>query len=1138
MPTLSAVIKWATNIDELRRELKAGTGDLVVLQSAAERTTRVLGGEGMIRAAHNAAVAIEKLGGTTALTAKEQERVHGQMGRVIEKMEALNRAAAAAGQPLQTIPEAFRRIHTETARLPDQLSRVDRVMGALKSTFAQFTAAALAASAIQKATAAVGEFVATGAKLPGMEASFNRLATSVGQDSQSMLASMQTATRGLVSNFDLMASANKAMLLGLPVSTKEMSELAKTATVLGKAMGQDATKSLDDLITALGRSSPLILDNLGLTVKVGEANEKYAAKLGKTVEQLTDAEKKTAFYQAAMEAARAKTTELGEQSRTLGEIAQSVWVSIGNEVSSTTATINQGVGAQISSLQNLIRTSLEYLNLRRRHDAAAAESTEQEAQWTEGLKVSRLELVATAFGLGSYVNSLEAHAQAAKLSADAQQAFNAALAAAKKAAPSLPTQPGIAPVGGSRELAQFEAIAAAVDAVTAAQKREIQALKEQGATTDFISAKLGIHTDVLEMLERRQQAATKATSAHEAAERKAAEEYKRSVAALDKYAKLLDTTDSLLTKASRSAIDAKGSQAALHNEFDRGVFILNRQIASLKDRAALLGIYTSQRTQTPQIFGGGSPTDLIGQMGASTLAWTQAFVTAGQTAGDGFLSSLRATILGKGGADFGQMVAGSILSAFQGGGNVAQSAGAAIGGHVFSGLAKSLTTKVGDTAAKVTGWLGGALNAALPILGSLLGSFGGKLVEKILSAFDRNKGRDVVVKWVTDTFGGFEGFQQKLAEVFDPATADKYWRALTQGVGRNNPEQARRVIAEIEAEMRKVAARTAEFNTKLQTSLQRIKELGGGVPDMLEPLLRQLREAGTLTEENLALLDELASGGTIDWRKLEEAANRYGISQDKLGQEFNEAKLHERWQQVIDDLDLFSRAGADVNGLLTDMADEISDLVQDSIKFGTEIPENMRPWIEKLIESGELVDENGEKITDIGKLKFGETLQTSLQKLIDEVRRLIDAIRGVPEAVDEIPSEVTVDVNLRYRQSGDLGDRLDPDRQDDLHFAARGGIVRRHGIQHLGAGGRVRAWGTDTVPAMLTPGEGVLSLHGMEMLGALNRGLDFSSSMAFAGDGAALNATVILDIDRREFARATVPVIPGEARRLGVRVRN
>lgn len=141
--------------------------------------------------------------------------------------------------------------------------------------------------------------------------SFNALSASIGQTGDVMLGSARAATQGLIGDMDLMAAANKAILLGLPVTSESLGTLAESAVVLGKAMGQDAKKSMDDLTTALGRSSPMILDNLGLSVKVGEANEEYAKSLGKSADKLTDAEKKQAFYNAAMKAAQEKVAALG-----------------------------------------------------------------------------------------------------------------------------------------------------------------------------------------------------------------------------------------------------------------------------------------------------------------------------------------------------------------------------------------------------------------------------------------------------------------------------------------------------------------------------------------------------------------------------------------------------------------------------------------------------------------------------------------------------------------------------------------------------------------------------------------------------------------------------------------------------------
>ena len=87
--------------------------------------------------------------------------------------------------------------------------------------------------------------------------------------------------------------------------------MAATAVTLGKAMGVDAGQALDDLVTGLGRGSVEILDNLGITVRANEAYERYAASLGVTAGELTDAGKKHAIFQVAMESAEKKAEELG-----------------------------------------------------------------------------------------------------------------------------------------------------------------------------------------------------------------------------------------------------------------------------------------------------------------------------------------------------------------------------------------------------------------------------------------------------------------------------------------------------------------------------------------------------------------------------------------------------------------------------------------------------------------------------------------------------------------------------------------------------------------------------------------------------------------------------------------------------------
>jgi hypothetical protein len=227
-----------------------------------------------------------------------------------------------------------------------------------------------------------------------------------------------------------------------------------------------------------------------------------------------------------------------------------------------------------------------------------------------------------------------------------------------------------------------------------------------------------------------------------------------------------------------------------------------------------------------------------------------------------------------------------------------------------------------------------------------------------------------------------------------------------------------------------------------------------------------LKQAKVLTADNIALLESLAGGGTVTWQMLDEAARRYGIDISTLGGTFQAQRLHDGWQQIIDDLDLFARGGADMDAVIAGMGPKISELVQQSIHFGTTIPENMRPWIQKLIDTGLLVDENGEKIKDLSGITFGETLQTTLQALVDTLKDLILTLGGIPTDVTAPRVHYPA---ATYDEDTDGGHTPAP--------YAYGGVVVPFGYRRpvYAARGFWAPQGTDTVPAMLTPGEIVLN---------------------------------------------------------------
>lgn len=131
---------------------------------------------------------------------------------------------------------------------------------------------------------------------------FKSMATSMGADAEKLYATLREKSAGLIDEKSLTESANRAMSLGIPV--EKLGDLMEIARAKARDMGISASQAFNDIATGVGRASPKILDNLGLMLKVGAANEKMAESLGKTVEQLTDKEKNMALLNATLEAGK------------------------------------------------------------------------------------------------------------------------------------------------------------------------------------------------------------------------------------------------------------------------------------------------------------------------------------------------------------------------------------------------------------------------------------------------------------------------------------------------------------------------------------------------------------------------------------------------------------------------------------------------------------------------------------------------------------------------------------------------------------------------------------------------------------------------------------------------------------------
>ena len=201
------------------------------------------------------------------------------------------------------------------------LDKMEKKSVSMKNTF-KLSAVEINASfeLMQKAFGAAGkalDFIEKGAKFEQQKVAFERLAQSAGKSSKAITKAMQEMSGGTISAADAMAGATKAMVLGLDAD--KLPKLMEIARVSARAFGTDVGFMFDSLSLGIGRQSRMLLDNLGIIVDAEGAYNKYAESMGLVASKLTDAEKKQAFLNAALEAGQDQIDKMGGGVKTQAE---------------------------------------------------------------------------------------------------------------------------------------------------------------------------------------------------------------------------------------------------------------------------------------------------------------------------------------------------------------------------------------------------------------------------------------------------------------------------------------------------------------------------------------------------------------------------------------------------------------------------------------------------------------------------------------------------------------------------------------------------------------------------------------------------------------------------------------------------
>lgn len=177
---------------------------------------------------------------------------------------------------VSTDPRSTARLSAEYARLKTQLDAATKsafgLANAQKQTQQQATSLSntfgnlygavqtvIGAAVVRQAVSFTLEMARLAGNTEGVERAFRRAIP----NSLALLNQLRRSTRGTVSDFELMQRTLQAKNLGVEIS--KLPELLEFAATRAQQTGQSVDYLVESIVNGIGRKSPLILDNLGIS---------------------------------------------------------------------------------------------------------------------------------------------------------------------------------------------------------------------------------------------------------------------------------------------------------------------------------------------------------------------------------------------------------------------------------------------------------------------------------------------------------------------------------------------------------------------------------------------------------------------------------------------------------------------------------------------------------------------------------------------------------------------------------------------------------------------------------------------------------------------------------------------------------
>ena len=218
--------------------------------------------------------------------------VNGKMQKATVSAEKLSDALKKTGKSARTADRNLKGAAQASANGTKNFSKMAQGMtGGLVPAYAAFAAQVFALTA-------AFNFLRNAADLENLRKSQVSFAQSSGLAIKSVTNELQEASKGMLGFQEAAQAAAIGAAKGF--STSQLTQITEGAAKAAGSLGRSFQDTFDRLLRGVSKAEPELLDELGITLRLEEATQRYGDAIGKSRDKLTAAERSQAVFVETM----------------------------------------------------------------------------------------------------------------------------------------------------------------------------------------------------------------------------------------------------------------------------------------------------------------------------------------------------------------------------------------------------------------------------------------------------------------------------------------------------------------------------------------------------------------------------------------------------------------------------------------------------------------------------------------------------------------------------------------------------------------------------------------------------------------------------------------------------------------------